>query len=104
MNDAEPRVAAAKAKLDLSDRVLLTVLQQNLALPPTVSAHLSPSAVSKDTIRHTSSEIRRLMDQHAHAPRPPTAHLNTLAGPLVHATPHDPHDRDQTSMLILYGA
>lgn len=75
-----------KAKLDLADRVLVTVLQQNLALPPTVLAHLF--AVSKDTIRHTTSEIRRLMDQHAHTPRPPAAHLNTLAGLLVHAAAH----------------
>ena len=29
-----------KAKLDLADRVLVTVLQQNLALPPTALAHL----------------------------------------------------------------
>ncbi|MCX4648017.1 MULTISPECIES: ISAzo13 family transposase [unclassified Streptomyces] len=75
-----------KAKLDLADRVLVTVLQQNLALPPTVLAHLF--AVSKDTIRHATSEIRRLMDQHAHTPRPPAAHLNTLAGLLVHAAAH----------------
>jgi hypothetical protein len=75
-----------KAKLDLADRVLLTVLQQNLALPPTALAHLF--TVSKDTIRHTTSEIRRLMDQHAHTPRPPAAHLNTLAGLLLHATAH----------------
>ncbi|MFJ9381557.1 ISAzo13 family transposase [Streptomyces sp. NPDC101455] len=75
-----------KAKLDLADRVLATVLQQNLALPPTVLAHLF--AVSKDTIRHTTSEIRQLMDQHAHTPRPPAAHLNTLAGLIVHATTH----------------
>ncbi|MEV0412773.1 hypothetical protein AB0I68_18700 [Streptomyces sp. NPDC050448] len=40
------------------------------------------------TIRHTTSEIRHLMDQHAHTPRPPAAHLNTLAGLLVHATAH----------------
>jgi hypothetical protein len=53
-----------KAKLNLADRVLATVLQQNLALPPTALAQLF--AVSKDTIRHTTSEIRRLMDQHAH--------------------------------------
>ena len=75
-----------KAKLDLADRVLVTVLHQNLALPPTVLAHLF--AVSKDTIRHTTSEIRRLMDQHAHTPRPPAAHLNTVAGLLVHAAAH----------------
>lgn len=75
-----------KAKLDLADRVLATVLQQNLALPPTALAQLF--AVSKDTIRHTTSEIRRLMDQHGHTPQPPAAHLNTLAGLLVHATTH----------------
>lgn len=75
-----------KAKLDLADRVLATVLQQNLALPPTVLAHLFD--VSKDTIRHTTSEIRRLMDQHAHTPQPSAAHLSTLAGLLVHATAH----------------
>lgn len=55
--------------------------------PPTVLAHLF--AVSKDTIRRTTSEIRQLMDQHAHTPRPPAAHLNTLAGPIAHATTHD---------------
>ncbi|QCX82288.1 hypothetical protein C9F11_43550 (plasmid) [Streptomyces sp. YIM 121038] len=75
-----------KAKLDLADRVLATALQQNLALPPTVLARLL--AVSKDTIRHTTSETRRLMNQHAHTLRPPAAHLNTLAGLLVHATTH----------------
>lgn len=75
-----------KAKLDLPDRVLLTTLQHNLALPPTVLARLF--AVSKDTIRHATSEIRRLMDQHAHTPRLPAAHINTLAGLLVHATTH----------------
>ncbi|WP_406448837.1 ISAzo13 family transposase [Streptomyces sp. NBC_01622] len=75
-----------KAKLDLADRVLATVLQQNLGLLPTALAHLF--AVSKDTIRHATSEIRQLMDQHAHTPRPPAAHLNTLAGLLVHATTH----------------
>ncbi|MGW4985836.1 ISAzo13 family transposase, partial [Streptomyces mirabilis] len=53
---------------------------------PTVLADLF--SVSKDTIRHTTSEIRRLMDQHAHTPRPPAAHLNTLAGLLIHATAH----------------
>ncbi|MFE2095274.1 ISAzo13 family transposase, partial [Streptomyces sp. NPDC059460] len=71
---------------DLADRVLATVLQQNLALPPTVLAHLF--AVSKDTIRHITSEIRRLMDQHAHTSQPPAAHLSTLTGLLVHATAH----------------
>ena len=62
------------------------MLQQNLALPPTVLADLF--SISKDTIRYTTREIRRLMDQHAHTPRPPAAHLNTLAGLLVHATGH----------------
>ncbi|QCX82834.1 hypothetical protein C9F11_46420 (plasmid) [Streptomyces sp. YIM 121038] len=75
-----------QAKLDLADRVLATALQQNLALPPTVLARLF--AVSKDTIRHTTSETRRLMNQHARTLRPPAAHLNTLAGLLVHATTH----------------
>lgn len=75
-----------KAKLDLADRVLVTVLQQKLALPLAVLARLF--TVSKDTIRHTTSEIRRLMDQHAYTPRPPAAHFNTPAGLLVHATAH----------------
>ncbi|MFJ9034725.1 ISAzo13 family transposase [Streptomyces sp. NPDC102274] len=83
-----------KAKLDLADRILATVLQQNLALPPTVPAHLF--AVSKDTIRHTTSEIRHLMHQHAHISRPPAAHLNTLAGLLVHATAHGANFKTET--------
>ena len=75
-----------KAELDLADRVLAATLQQNLGLPPAVPAR--PFALSKDTIRHTASEIRRLMDQHTHTPRPPSAHLNTLTGFLVHSAAH----------------
>ncbi|MGH1552090.1 hypothetical protein ACRAWF_07790 [Streptomyces sp. L7] len=60
--------------------------QQNLALPPTVLAHLF--TVTEDTIRHTTSEIRQLMDQHAYTARTPAAQLDTLAGLLVHATAH----------------
>jgi hypothetical protein len=57
-----------KAKLNLTDRVLATVLQQRLTLPPSVLADLF--AVSKDTIRHTTKETAQLMDQHGHTPRP----------------------------------
>jgi hypothetical protein len=56
-----------RAKLDLADRVLATVLQQHLALPPTVLARLF--TVSKDTIREATGEIRHLMDQHGHTRR-----------------------------------
>lgn len=91
-----------KAKLDLADRVLLTVLQQNLALPPTALAHLF--AVSKDTIRHTTREIRRLMDQHAHTPTPSSTPQHPGRTPRPrHRTRRDPHNRDKTNVLILYG-
>jgi hypothetical protein len=72
-----------KAKLGLPDRVLATMLQQHLALPPSVLAHLF--TVSKDTIRHATNETRQLMDQHGHATQPATARLSTLAGLLVYA-------------------
>ncbi|SHN35915.1 hypothetical protein SAMN05216268_1637 [Streptomyces yunnanensis] len=62
-----------KAKLDLTDRVLATVLHQHLGLPPTVLARLF--TVSKDTIRQTTGEIRQLMDQHGHQLAPAVAHL-----------------------------
>ncbi|WP_411146301.1 ISAzo13 family transposase [Streptomyces sp. x-80] len=75
-----------KAKLDLTDRVLATVLHQHLALPPTVLARLF--TVSKDTIREATGEIRRLMDQHGHTPAPAVAHLTTLTGLHVYATAH----------------
>jgi hypothetical protein len=75
-----------KPKLDLTDRVLATVLQQHLALPPTVLAQLF--AVSKDTIRHTTREINHLMQQRGLPSRPAAAHLTTLAGLLVYAEAH----------------
>ena len=75
-----------KAKLDLTDRVLATVLQQHLALPPTVLARLF--SVSKDTIREATGEIRHLMDQHGHTHGPAAAHLTTLTGLLVYAAAH----------------
>jgi transposase len=75
-----------KAKLDLTNRVLATVLQQRLALPPSVLARLF--TVSKDTIRHATNETRQLMDQHGHTPQPTAARLSTLAGLLVYAATH----------------
>ncbi|WP_234545191.1 hypothetical protein [Streptomyces shenzhenensis] len=75
-----------KAKLDLADRVLATVLHQRLGLSPTVLARLF--TVSKDTIREATGEIRQLMDQHGHTPGPATAHLTTLTGLHVYATAH----------------
>ncbi|MGW4569418.1 ISAzo13 family transposase, partial [Streptomyces sp. NPDC004561] len=65
-----------KAKLDLADRVLATVLHQRLGLSPTVLARLF--TVSKDTIREATGEIRQLMDQHGHTPGPAATHLTTL--------------------------
>jgi hypothetical protein len=47
-----------KAKLNLTDRVLATVLQQRLTLPPSVLADLF--TVSKDTIRHATKETAQL--------------------------------------------
>ncbi|MER5549579.1 ISAzo13 family transposase [Streptomyces sp. NPDC002589] len=73
-----------KAKLDLADRVLATVLHQRLGLPPTVLARLF--TVSKDTIREATGEIRQLMDQHGHTPGPAAAHLTTLTGLHVYTT------------------
>ncbi|MFE2522595.1 ISAzo13 family transposase [Streptomyces mirabilis] len=75
-----------KAKLDLADRILATLLHQHLALPPAVLARLF--TVSKDTIREAIGEIRQLMDQHRHTPGPAAAHLSTLTGLLVYATAH----------------
>ncbi|MCX4904769.1 ISAzo13 family transposase [Streptomyces sp. NBC_00878] len=75
-----------RAKLDLADRVLATVLQQHLALPPTVLARLF--TVSKDTIREATGEIRHLMDQHGHTHGPAAAHLTTLTGLFVYAATH----------------
>ncbi|MGW1364931.1 ISAzo13 family transposase [Streptomyces chartreusis] len=75
-----------KAKLDLADRVLATVLHQRLGLSPAVLARLF--TVSKDTIRQATGEIRQLMDQHGHTLEPAAAHLTTLAGLLVYATAH----------------
>lgn len=72
-----------KPKLDLTDRVLATVLQQHLTLPPAVLAQLF--AVSKDTIRHTTREITQLMQDQGLPPLTPAAHLSTLAGLLVYA-------------------
>ncbi|MGW7575567.1 ISAzo13 family transposase [Streptomyces sp. NPDC054765] len=73
-----------KAKLDLTDRVLATVLHQRLGLPPAVLARLF--TVSKDTIRQATGEIRQLMDQHGHTPGRAAAHLTTFTGLLVYAT------------------
>ncbi|PNE43471.1 ISAzo13 family transposase [Streptomyces noursei] len=75
-----------KAKLDLADRVLATVLHQHLGLPPAVLARLF--TVSKDTIRQATGEIRHLMDQHGYTLGPAAAHLSTLTGLLVYATTH----------------
>lgn len=58
-----------KAKLDLADRVLATVLHQRLGLSPAVLARLF--TVSKDTIREATGEIGQLMDQHGHTPPGP---------------------------------
>ena len=88
--DGTPRRRAPgggrRAKLDLADRVLATVLQQHLSLPPSVLAHLF--AVGKDTIRHITTETTKLMERNGHTPRPPAAHLGTLAGLSVYATTH----------------
>jgi hypothetical protein len=61
-----------KAKLDLTDRVLATVPQQRLALPPSVLARLF--TVSKDTIRHATNDTRQLMGQHGLTPPSPQQH------------------------------
>lgn len=75
-----------KPRLDLPDRVLATVLQQRLALPPALLARLF--TVSKDTIRQTTREISQLMEKNGHNPQPPTAHLTTLAGLCHYAETH----------------
>lgn len=88
--DGSPRSRAPgggrKAKLDLADRVLATVLQHHLTLPPSVLAHLFD--VGKDTIRHVTHETTKLMERHGHTPPEPAARLSTVAGLLVHARTH----------------
>ncbi|MFF4648228.1 ISAzo13 family transposase [Streptomyces sp. NPDC001389] len=75
-----------RAKLDLADRVLATVLHQRLGLSPAVLARLF--TVSKDTIRQATGEIRQPINQHGHTLEPTAAHLTTLAGLLLYATAH----------------